>query len=417
MNPFRPAANSCALAFALMRDGFRRPWPWAAAGAAGAAAMAVALLLPSAGPVDRVRIAASFTSGLLFLLACGAAVLLPASLLRARRSDGLLAAWAAAPGGRPASFAACFLASAAWIFLWTAFLACVQAALVSGTCRGLQDGRNPLAPRREIRSPDASKASALSPGAAVSFRFPPSAPSLVPPEGFEGEAAVRLFLARPASEEYGIPLTLTMRGEQSLPAFVAASVSSVKSRSVAFRVPAAYALEGFTLDIRQGASCFDAEIPEGGPVLFGARASPWTNFATAAVAAFLAAVFLAAVSAAGAAFLSRPVAIALASAVGLAGVLAGPATGALAAWERTGLLKAKENVPDLPSWFGAYKSVFELLAGCLPDLGPFLRPGDLADATSLAAGSIALAAAVLAAYALPAFLAGWWLHARGDQGD
>jgi hypothetical protein len=233
----------------------------------------------------------------------------------------------------------------------------------------------------------------------------------------EGEAAIRLFLARPESEEFGVPLTLTLRGERVLPALLAASVSSVKSRSVAFRVPAAYALEGFTLEVRQGASCFDVEIPEGGPVLFGERRSPWANFAAAALSALIAAIFLAAVSIAGAAFLSEPVAIALASGIGLAGILAGPASGALAAWERMGLLKAKENLPDLPAWFGAYKSLFGFLAGSLPDLGPLLRPGDLAEAKSLEAGPIALAAVALAVYAIPVFLAGWFLHARGEQAD
>ncbi|MCU0723613.1 MAG: hypothetical protein MUC63_08365 [Planctomycetes bacterium] len=411
----RPAAAAAGVAGALLRDGLRNPFPWAVAGAAGLALMAAALALPAAAEEDRLRLVASFTTGTLFLLAGAAGALLPAAWLGARRADGVIGAWAVLPGGRAGGLAGGFLASCAALGLWAAFLFAGQAAVVALASRGLPGKADPIAPRPSLSPLESGGKTELRSGGTALFRFPPAAGRRVPAEGLEGEAVVRLFLARPDSSDFGFPLAVRAVGKESRTGLTVASVRSVKSRAVAFRIPAPLVAEGFDLALEAGPSCFDAEIPAGGVSLRGEAGSPWRNLLAAALLALAAALFLAAVSAAGSAFLSQPVAVALAAFAGVAGVLRGPAASALDAWERAGLFQAKEHLSQATAWFAAYKSAFAVLVAALPDLGAFNRALDVAEGRLVDPASAVADAAKLALLAVPALLAAWAWRSRAGR--
>ncbi|MHC5038581.1 MAG: hypothetical protein ACYTHM_14815 [Planctomycetota bacterium] len=404
-------ANPIRFAGALVRNSVRRPAVWLTASGAGAALIGAGLLLPSPGGADRARLVASFTMGMIFLLLCLAGALLPPVLHAGKRQEEILEGWAALPGGAAGAFMGTFLASILLMAGWAAMLLLLGALALFAVH---PSGDSSLAPREEIPPLQAGKTT-LTPGDRKQFTFPPL-PSHGTPSPVTGILEARLYLARPDAEIFGSPMEILLVGSHGSQPLHLASTSSLRTGRIEFRIPGAEARKGCTLEIRFGDGPFNAAIPAGGLRLFGERGSLGSNFLLAGLSAFMAALLVAAVSAAGSSFLSLPVALIFAAWIFLAGATSGPAAEALAAWEKMGLMRAKEGVPDLPAWFGVFRTFLESLLGVLPDLGTMNRATDVAQGRWITGHSLLRMTGTLALYLIPALALGHVVASRREAG-
>lgn len=390
------------VAVALLRDSLRRPAPFLVAALVAAALLHAGLLLPAAGPAGRARLAGSFAVGALFLLACAAGALVPAHFLAAARREKVLAALSAFPRGSASAWTGTLLCAGLLVAAWTAFAALLGASALFLATTGLDGDENPLEARTRIL-PFETWARVLTPGTTATFCFPPAA-AVLPPGDVRGILEARLRLARPDSDPFGAPLALTLTGPDG--DRVLASSGTLHGSSIPFHVPNDWVARGFTLELAFGPSPFDASIPAGGLWLEGRPVSLWSHYAVCALLALLAALLVASLSAAGSSVLSFPVAVGFAFWVLCAGLLSQPAADALEAWRYTGLLRAKEGVPDLPSWFDAFDTFLRGLLAVLPDIGEMNRATAFAEGRPPEPGAILRAAARTLAFAVPALILG-----------
>jgi hypothetical protein len=413
--PGRINFHPAAFAAALLRDAGRRPAPWLAAGAVGSFLLGAALALPSTGGADRVRLTASHVAGAIFLLASAGAVLLPSAFFTREKQEAIFTGWSAFPRGAASAFTGSFLASVALLLAWVAFLLGLGALVLFFAVSASDGEPNPLVPRREFRA-EPGEARTLEPGDSVRYTLPALPPSECRGATVAGFVDVRLHLARPDAAEFGAPLTLVLLDDEGGGSIPLVSGAPIHSRSVPFRIPSARAASGGRLELRFGSSPFNVRIPPGGVRLLGAERSPWCNYLLAGLSILLASLLLATFAAAGATFLSLPVAVFLAVGIALAGYLTGPAAEAMEAWQRMGLMKAKEGVPDLPVWFEAFRVLLRGMIAALPDLGSMNRAGDLAQGREIPAGALLRDLLRIAAYGVPTILIGSWIAWRREPG-